>query len=35
MPREYGTVFFLQDLIEGFFHGFNRKGAAFRPSEQK
>jgi hypothetical protein len=26
MPREYGTLFFLQDLNGGFFHSFNIKG---------
>jgi hypothetical protein len=25
MPREYGTLFFLQDLNGGFFHSFNER----------
>jgi hypothetical protein len=29
MPREYGTLFFLQDLNRRFFHSFTRKGAGF------
>jgi len=29
MPREYGTLFFLQDLNGGFFHSFVLKGAGF------
>ena len=29
MPREYGTLLFLQVLNEGFFHSFVLKGAGF------